>query len=80
MAHSTVTGIDSSKAEGAEELARMIRAYWRKEGYHEIQATVERVLVRKKTVNGEKVPIYSFSIRSNLGPAGYPPQNGVHYK
>ena len=58
----------------------MIRKYWRDQGYNEIEATVERVLVRTKTVNGDKIPLYSFSIKSNLGPAGYPPQNGVHYK
>ena len=79
MSNST-RGIDSSKQGGADELAAMIRRYWRDHGYPEIEAKVARTLVGMKPVNGEKIPLYTFSIASNIGPQGFPPRNGVYYK
>ena len=73
-------GIDSTKLEGTQELVKMIRNYWLREGYPEIDVKIERIFVRSKAVNGQDVPIHGLSIVSNIGPVGFPPRNGVYYK
>lgn len=80
MPHSTTKGIDSTKLEGTKELVKMIRSFWMREGYPEIDVKIERILVRNKTVNGQNVPQHALSIVSNIGPAGFPPRNGIYYK
>jgi hypothetical protein len=54
----------------ANAMATQIREYWREKGYYGIQTFV----VPSFTPVGRHGPVEIYSIRSNIGPLGYPPK------
>ena len=55
---------DPYSLEGAKELGGMIREHWLDRGYRGIQVWLAPIKERKDL----------FMVRSNIGPAGYPPR------
>jgi hypothetical protein len=58
----------------ARRLARTIEAYWRGRGYLGIKCRIEHAVVECETRGDDYKPHAVFSVRSNIGPAGFPPR------
>lgn len=66
----TRTFIDSSTEDGTRKLCVLIKAFWKKAGYAQIQA--EPGLQRTEHKGPPKSVTTHWAIRSNLGPTGLP--------
>lgn len=70
MAVDTKTVAEHMNFPGATALAQRIEQFWRDRGYHGIKTFIEaNECVERKAGGGHML----YSVRSNIGPLGYPP-------